>query len=1148
MTRFIDQFPTDRVGELSEEHSLLESLFEEAQGVDTWDLTDPLLEQMAAFQKIKARSRTEQVRVVRAATERMRWSITEGMRPNNPAMKPSMRYLAENTPQHFMTLIQKVVKNLCRKSLPVDEADLIHLLKTLDPKSAATGFGIRPYGAGWNLCAPVLRLAKGLAADKPISPELATEIRNLAQALRDPETSIDARPSERLDLARQLDRLAPPAAEPYVDDAASADDKSADFAEPLADDPTFPETEKLVELKAWLEGRPLTPAAATRVVGPDEFPLTVGSALEHEHDLLSRSLQEISRTRGPLDETEAGKSLLETLKNDGGRVLIAACERASAFMMGPLLSIDAPGLIWNSRYAALSLSHLLIESKPRLSRESLFDAIVFLSAAAGPAGSRDIGHMEHLVGLAEKEAGARPLSSEEITVLRTFRNITIDSAPMGQLPELTVRINRLTGDHSFIGLVPGEYWSDLLNRTVAVMSSNERSCWLAFLEHARKASGSRPSPKWLAAGRTLVDSIGATRFAELTARVFLEIDRGRSQRIFDRDIIDRKAVNELIHPENGDCLRGWIWLCVAIPSSTTARLLGKTAMSGYRKVRGVGPRAVKVGNAAVYSLSMIGSIDAVGQLAMMKARVKFGTALKEIEKAYAATAAALELPVEEIEEMAVPTYGLTDVGMCEEAMGEFTARLTVTGTDSTELVWLKADGKPQKSVPASVKASHAEELKELQAAAKDIQRMLPAQRERIDALFLQQKSWPLAIWRERYLDHPLVGVLARRLIWEFTTGVRTTAAMFFPGSRRRESASFSDGAESQRGLKSAATEAAELGVVDLDLRPVPADDTTVVRLWHPIGKEVDEVLAWRGWLETQRIQQPFKQAHREVYLLTDAERRTSTYSNRYAAHILKQHQFNALCAARGWKNKLHLMVDAEYPPASRPLPQWNLRAEFWVEGAGTDYGTDTNESGTYLHLTTDQVRFYRQNAAQLHAQSGSGTYVPAYGQTAEEPLPLEQIPPLVFSEIMRDVDLFVGVASVGNDPTWNDGGPGGQHREYWQSYAFGDLSVSAKCRKDILERLVPRLKIAQQCSFADKFLVVRGSLRTYKIHLGSGNILMEPNDQYLCIVPKQGATEKEPVFLPFEGDRTLSVILSKAFLLADDGKIKDASIRSQIGK
>ncbi len=103
-------------------------------------------------------------------------------------------------------------------------------------------------------------------------------------------------------------------------------------------------------------------------------------------------------------------------------------------------------------------------------------------------------------------------------------------------------------------------------------------------------------------------------------------------------------------------------------------------------------------------------------------------------------------------------------------------------------------------------------------------------------------------------------------------------------------------------------------------------------------------------------------------------------------------------------------------------------------------------------------------------------------------------------------------------------------------------------RKAVLTNLIPKLKIAERCSFSERFLIVRGHLRTYKIHLGSGNILMEPNDQYLCIVPKQSVTEvRERVFLPFEGDAQLSVILSKAFLLAEDNKITDPSITKQIG-
>jgi len=94
---------------------------------------------------------------------------------------------------------------------------------------------------------------------------------------------------------------------------------------------------------------------------------------------------------------------------------------------------------------------------------------------------------------------------------------------------------------------------------------------------------------------------------------------------------------------------------------------------------------------------------------------------------------------------------------------------------------------------------------------------------------------------------------------------------------------------------------------------------------------------------------------------------------------------------------------------------------------------------------------------------------------------------------------------------------------------------------------VPRLAIADRATVEDRVLVVRGDCRTYRIHLGSGNILMSPHDQYLCIVPKQSADRAaDGVFLPFEGDRMLAVILSKALLLARDSEITDRSITDQL--
>ncbi len=266
-----------------------------------------------------------------------------------------------------------------------------------------------------------------------------------------------------------------------------------------------------------------------------------------------------------------------------------------------------------------------------------------------------------------------------------------------------------------------------------------------------------------------------------------------------------------------------------------------------------------------------------------------------------------------------------------------------------------------------------------------------------------------------------------------------------------------------------------------------------------------------------------------MYILTDAEVTTKTYSNRMAAHLLKQHQFNALTAIRGWWYSLLGAYDhgKEGEIAKISLKEHQLEAQFWIDEIHADDAF--NDAGIWDYVSTDQLRFLNEG-----------------GEVVE----LVAIPKIIFSEIMRDADLFVGVASVGNDPEWRDsGGLRQQYRDYWTSYSFGELNEIAKTRKQILEKLVPRLKISNVATIDGKFLKIEGKKRTYKIHIGSSNILMEPNDQYLCIVPARGKDKNlDNVFLPFEGDRGLSLVLSKAFLLADDDKITDTTILSQIGR
>jgi len=851
------------------------------------------------------------------------------------------------------------------------------------------------------------------------------------------------------------------------------------------------------------------------------------------------------------------------------------------------------GHVWGPRQLLGNVLSSLLQRKLPIAEQTICELLAW--STAGRNFGTYVYPLGGLVGAVEGFAGGNDLSDALKNRLEQFlmrlRGNTYDK----QCRKYAERLEPLIGKSPEIAIDSGEAWSDVAIADLAPLPRAEIEAWKSLLAHCRSANGAAPSAKWLNESRKLLGIFREGEFSNFVAKWFPLTERKRTQsaltmlqwrarcaseefsrrysnlfqqlpessrswKILERvktamlgsqdpwdylrnfsDQSEVKTVfgsraptfeiaaepprfdpieDSLITEGNMDVLRGLAWTCGSQLDPDVARALTTLAVSSFRKVPGKGPRASRVGNACITALGLMGTRDALGQLALLKVKVKFGGAQAAIEKTLTKLAEKLELPREGLEEMSVPAYGMTEVGKLVQPIGDFTAELTITDSRSTELIWKRSDGKPQKSLPASVKQEHGDDVKELVAAKKDIERMLPAQAERLDSLYLERKTWPIETWRERYIDHPLVGALARRLIWNFSTGDAVVPGLWLKDQ-----------------------------IVDRSGNPLRYDSSTAVSLWHPLDQPTDVVLGWRGFLEEWEIVQPFKQAHREVYLLTPAEEQTRVYSNRFAAHLLRQHQFNALCAARGWKNKLRLMVDAEYPPATRWLPQWNLRAEYWIEGAGTEYGTDTLDSGAYRYVSTDQVRFYSLDAAQVSAHAGGGGYGDGYGRVAStEPLALAEIPRLVFSEIMRDVDLFVGVASVGNDPNWLDGGRSEQQRGYWQQCSFGELNASAQTRKAILERLVPRLKIANQCTFADKFLIVQGKRHAYKIHLGSGNILIAPQDKYLCIVPAQAQVDRatEKVFLPFEGDRVLSVILSKAFLLTADDKITDSTILRQL--
>jgi hypothetical protein len=652
------------------------------------------------------------------------------------------------------------------------------------------------------------------------------------------------------------------------------------------------------------------------------------------------------------------------------------------------------------------------------------------------------------------------------------------------------------------------------NRMLEALPSELQAPLWALIAHAQKASGSKPSDKFLKEGKKLVDGLGAEHFRSLM-HLWMQ---------FLIDLKDESSPNHYnqipyIANVNADAVKGLVWLLPMVQNEETLNLLSRLAIRTYTKQPGWLPPAPSLGNACIYALYASEGFEGIGKLSQLRLRIKYGSAEKLIDKYLAAAAEERSVSTDDIEDMSVDNHGLA-IGNLQLAIGEFLVRLQIMKVGKVDIQWYRVDGTPQKSVPAAVKEHHAAELKAIKEKAKQVEQTLTAQRDRIDRMFRDDRRMPIDHFNTYYWNHGLMGWISRRIIWRFhKENGETVAALWL--EKKGEHANKVSGE-----LRTANCELENW--VDSQGENIDVSTATHVSLWHPVLASQEEVRQWRVLLLREEFLQPLKQAYREIYILTDAEVNTRTYSNRMAAHILKQHQFNSLAKGRGWRYGLLGAFDnGGRGLCVLHLRKQGLRAEYWINELPSMDAI--NETGMYSYVGTDQVRFYREGA--------------------DQPIILTEVPPLVFSEVMRDVDLFVGVASVGNDPTWGSGGQRADTRDYWSGFSFGELTEIAKTRREILQGLVPRLAIASVAEVRDKFLVVRGKLRTYKIHLGSTNILMEPNDQYLCIVPDRSA--KDPttnLFLPFEGDNGLSIILSKAFLLAEDDKIKDETITRQIVK
>lgn len=242
-----------------------------------------------------------------------------------------------------------------------------------------------------------------------------------------------------------------------------------------------------------------------------------------------------------------------------------------------------------------------------------------------------------------------------------------------------------------------------------------------------------------------------------------------------------------------------------------------------------------------------------------------------------------------------------------------------------------------------------------------------------------------------------------------------------------------------------------------------------------------------------KLQQPFKQVFRELYVPTPDELKEKSVSRRYAGHQVQPNQTLALLKTRGWK------VDYEE----------GLQKVFHKEGyqvkmyAMADWFSPADvESPTLETIEFHSLKEYKNIA-------------------------FEDVNPRIFSEVMRDIDLVVSVAHVGGvDP---------------------EASHSSIEMRAVLLRETLRLFKVKNVEITGNHAIIKGQLAEYSVHLGSAVVHQLPG-KYLSVLPIH-SQHRGRLFLPFADDDPKSAeVMSKVLLFAKDNDIQDPTILSQIDK
>ena len=274
-------------------------------------------------------------------------------------------------------------------------------------------------------------------------------------------------------------------------------------------------------------------------------------------------------------------------------------------------------------------------------------------------------------------------------------------------------------------------------------------------------------------------------------------------------------------------------------------------------------------------------------------------------------------------------------------------------------------------------------------------------------------------------------------------------------------------------------------------KSVAVKDDSLLKIAHCFDLfESGEWATYQKDIFDRELKQPFKQVFRELYVKTVDEKGRDK-SLRYAGHQVQPAKTVALLKTRRW------IIDGQ-EGLEKVYYKKNIIAKIF---ALADWFSPADIEAP----TLEEVQFFDRKTFK--------------------PILIDDVPDLIFTEVMRDIDLVVSVAHIG------DVDPEASHS-------------TIEMRKAIIEFNCKLFKL-KNVTFTENHALIKGERAEYSIHLGSG-LVHQKAGSAINVLPVH-SQHRGRVFLPFiDDDPKTAEIMAKVILFAQDEKIKDVFILEQI--